>query len=98
MELTPLWVEIFTPAVPEACIQRGTYFHMVAAVAVFRVPGQYLDCGHQDVCQEGRPKTDFVGKIFDVESGTLENRQGMLRGLMKLWFLLVLGSLNLTSI
>ena len=47
-----------------------------------------------------KPKTeparhvDFVGKIFDLESGTVENIQGMLRGLMKLWFVLVLGSLN----
>ena len=26
---------------------------------------------------------DFVGKVFDLSSGTLENRTGMLRGLMR---------------
>ena len=37
---------------------------------------------------------DFVGKIFDLSGGTLENRQGMLRGLVRFWPLLVLGLLN----
>ena len=37
---------------------------------------------------------DFVGKVFDLNSGTLENRPGMLRGLVRLWLLLVLGLLD----
>ena len=37
---------------------------------------------------------DFVGKVFDLKRGTLENRSGMLRGLVRLWLLLVLGLLN----
>ena len=37
---------------------------------------------------------DFVGNIFDLKRGTLENRPGMLRGLVRLWLLLVLGLLN----
>ena len=37
---------------------------------------------------------DFVGKVFDLCSGTLENRPGMLRRLVRLWLLLVLGLLN----
>ena len=37
---------------------------------------------------------DFVGKVFDLKRGTLENRPGMLRGLVRLWLLLVLGLLN----
>ena len=37
---------------------------------------------------------DFVGKVFDLSSGTLENRPGILRGLVRLWLLLVLGLLN----
>ena len=37
---------------------------------------------------------DFVGKVFDLKSGTLENRPGMLRGLVRLWLPLVLGLLN----
>ena len=37
---------------------------------------------------------DFVGKTFDLSSGTPESRQGMLRGLVRLWLLLVLGLLN----
>ena len=37
---------------------------------------------------------DFVGKLFDLKRGTLENRSGMLRGLVQLWLLLVLGLLN----
>ena len=37
---------------------------------------------------------DFVGKVFDLSSGTLENRPGMLMGLVRLWLLLVLGLLN----
>ena len=39
---------------------------------------------------------DFVGKVFDLNSGTLENRPRMLRGLvwLWLWLLLVLGLLN----
>ena len=37
---------------------------------------------------------DFVGKVFDLGSGTLENRPRMLRGLVHLWLLLVLGLLN----
>ena len=36
----------------------------------------------------------FVGKVFDLKRGTLENRPGMLRGLVRLWLLLVLGLLN----
>ena len=36
----------------------------------------------------------FVGKLFDLKRGTLENRSGMLRGLVRLWLLLVLGLLN----
>ena len=35
-----------------------------------------------------------MGKVFDLSSGTLENRSGMLRGLVRLWLLLVLGLLN----
>ena len=37
---------------------------------------------------------DFVGNIFDLSSDTLENRPGMLRGLVRVWLLLVLGLLN----
>ena len=37
---------------------------------------------------------DFVGKASDFRSGTLENRPRMLRGLVRLWLLLVLGLLN----
>ena len=37
---------------------------------------------------------DFVGKVFDLKRGTVENRPGMLRGLVRLWLLLVLGLLN----
>ena len=37
---------------------------------------------------------DFVGKVFDLRSSTLENRPRMLRGLVRLWLLLVLGLLN----
>ena len=37
---------------------------------------------------------DFVGHAFDLKRGTLENRSGMLRGLVRLWLLLVLGLLN----
>ena len=37
---------------------------------------------------------DFVGKVFDLQSGTLENRPRMLIGLVRLWLLLVLGLLN----
>ena len=37
---------------------------------------------------------DFVAKVFDLKRGTLENRSGMLRGLVRLWLLLVLGLLN----
>ena len=39
-------------------------------------------------------KLDFAGKVFDLSNGTLENRPGMLRGLVRLWLLLVLGLLN----
>ena len=37
---------------------------------------------------------DFIGKVFDLKRGTLENRPGMRRGLVRLWLLLVLGLLN----
>ena len=37
---------------------------------------------------------DFVGKVFDFNRGTVVNRSGMLRGLVRLWLLLVLGLLN----
>ena len=37
---------------------------------------------------------DLVGKVFDLRSGTLENRPGMLRGLVRLWLLSLLGLLN----
>ena len=37
---------------------------------------------------------DFVGKVFDLRSDTLEHRPGMLRGLVRLWLLLVLGLLT----
>ena len=37
---------------------------------------------------------DFVGKVFDLRSGIVENRPGMLRGLVRLWLLLVLGLQN----
>ena len=37
---------------------------------------------------------DFVGKVFDLRSGTLENCPGMPRGLVRLWLLLVSGLLN----
>ena len=36
----------------------------------------------------------FVGKVFDLSSGTPENRLGMLRGLVRLWLLLVPGLVN----
>ena len=36
----------------------------------------------------------FVGKVFGIKRGTLENRPGMLRGLVRLWLLLVSGLLN----
>ena len=35
-----------------------------------------------------------MGEVFDLSSGTLENRPGMLRGLVRFWLLLVLGLLN----
>ena len=37
---------------------------------------------------------DFVGKVFDLKRGTLENRPGFPRGLVRLWLLLVLGLMN----
>ena len=37
---------------------------------------------------------DLVGKVFDLKRGTLENRPRMLRGLVRLWLLLVMGLLN----
>ena len=37
---------------------------------------------------------DLVGKVFDLKRGTLENRPGMVRGLIRPWLLLVLGVLN----
>ena len=37
---------------------------------------------------------DFVGKVFDLRSGTLKNHPRILRGLVRLWMLLVLGLLN----
>ena len=37
---------------------------------------------------------DFVGYVFDFKRGALENRPGMLRGLVRPWLLLVLGVLN----
>ena len=43
---------------------------------------------------EPRRHLDFVGKIFDLGNGTRANRQGMLRGLVRLWLLLVLGEIS----
>ena len=37
---------------------------------------------------------DFVGRVFVLSSGTVENHPGMLRGLVSLWLLLVLGLLD----
>ena len=37
---------------------------------------------------------DFVGKVFDLKNGTLEDLPGMLRGMVRLWLLLVLDLLN----
>ena len=48
---------------------------------------------HESVTEPVRD-LDFGGKVFDLKRGTLENRPGMLRGLVRLWLLLVLGLLN----
>ena len=37
---------------------------------------------------------DFVGKVLNLRSGRVENHHGMLRGLVRLWLLLLLGLLN----
>ena len=47
----------------------------------------------QSVTEPSR-SLDFVGKVFDLSSGTLENRPGMLRGPVRLWLSLVLGLQN----
>ena len=58
-----------------------------------RLQGVGFITGPKSVTKPSR-HLDFVGKVFDVSSGTLENRPGMPRWLVRPWLLLVLGLLS----
>ena len=49
---------------------------------------------HQKYVREPARNLDFVGNVVDLKRGNLEKRSGVLRGLVRLWLLLVMGLLN----